>query len=260
MTTVISLDRNRDRRALLADLQLLLRQRESAVRAEVFTFGLPVLDGYLPQGGLNLGALHDIVPEGPEDLPAAFGFIIALLCSNAAAGPVVIVASPMSMGSGLIHGHGLKSMGLDPQRAILVEAGDEIEAHWVIEEALKSKVPAAVAAVVGAEPDLKTSRRLHLAAEKAGLPLLLLRPDGRGKSSAGSTRWRIGAAQAARDRFGLFTGWRWRVTLERCRNGRPGEWLVEFDHDTHRFSLAHAVADCPLPQGAVAQSFSRRSG
>ena len=33
------------------------------------------------------------------------------------------------------------------------------------------------------------------------------------------------------------------MTLERCRNGRPGEWLLEFDHAAHRFSLAAALAD-----------------
>jgi protein ImuA len=260
MTTVINLDRNRGRREIIAELQRRLRQTGSRNPSGVFSFGLPALDDYLPQGGLSLGALHDIVPDTPEDLPSAFGFIIALLCRLRNAGPVLIVTSPRGLVLGRIHGHGLTMLGLDPRRAILIEAKDEIQIHWAVEEALKSKVPAAIAALVGAEPDLKTGRRLHLAAEKAGLPLLFLRPDGGGKSSAGLTRWRIGAAQAARDRFGLLKAWRWRVRLERCRNGRPGEWLVEFDHGTHRFSLAAAVADHAFPHGTITQSFTRRSG
>jgi protein ImuA len=260
MSTVISFGRNRSRRAIITDLQGLLRRTESGVKTGLFTFGLPALDGYLPQGGLSLGALHDIVPDSREDLPVAFGFAIALIGRIASSGPVLIVTTPRGLASGQVHGHGLNMIGLDPKRVVLIEAGDEIQAHWVLEEALKSAVPAAIAAVAETEPDLKTGRRLHLAAEKTGLPLLLLRPNGKGKSSAGATRWRIGAALAGRDRFGLLTGWRWRVSLERCRNGRPGEWLVEYDHDTHRFSLAAAVADRTFHQGGGAQSLARRSG
>jgi protein ImuA len=63
------------------------------------------------------------------------------------------------------------------------------------------------------------------------------------EASAAATRWRVGAAPAARDRFGLITRARWRLTLERCRNGRTGEWMVEYDHVAHRFSLAAALAD-----------------
>jgi protein ImuA len=258
MTNVISFDRNRNRGDIVAQLQHLLRQKDTSVEAGVFSFGLPVLDGYLPHGGLSLGALHDIVPQAADDRPSAFGFLTALICCISQSGPVVIVSSLEDREAGRIYGHGLDTLGLDPRRVILIEAGDEIRAHWAIEEALKSKVPAAIAAA--AEPDFKTSRRLHLAAGKAGLPLLLLRPAANGKSSAGATRWRIAAARAACDRHHLLKGWRWHVALERCRNGRPGEWLVEFDHDTHRFSLAAAVADPAFPQGAVAQSIPHRSG
>jgi protein ImuA len=91
--------------------------------------------------------------------------------------------------------------------------------------------------------DLNTSQKLHLAATDAGLPLLLLRPSQTLESTAAATRWRIGAVAAARDRFGSYTRPRWRLQLERCRNGRPGEWVVEYDHVAHRFSLVAALAD-----------------
>ena len=256
--TVINFDRNRGHREIIAELQQKLQQTGSHGFSGVLSFGLPALDSYLPQGGLGLGALHDILPEASEDLPAAFGFIIALICRLD--GPVLIVTPARGSGAGSIYGHGLNQLGLDPGRAILIEAEDDIQIHWVIEETLKSRVPAAIAALAGSEPDLKTSRRLHLAAERAGLPLLLLRSGQGGKSSAGLTRWRIGAAPAARDPFGLLKAWRWRVALERCRNGRPGEWLVEFDHETHCFSLAAAMADRALPQNASADPLFRRTG
>jgi protein ImuA len=145
----------------------------------------------------------------------------------------------------------------------VVETAHRKETLWAMEEALRSAAPAAVVGVID-QLDLKLSQRLHLAAIACGLPLLLLRPpspsqpfraSGRGpeggiEASAAATRWRVGTAAAARDRFGLIARPRWRLHLERCRNGRPGEWIVEYDHVAHRFSLAAALADPALSRRA----------
>ncbi|HXW48540.1 MAG TPA: hypothetical protein VEK31_03765 [Xanthobacteraceae bacterium] len=155
--------------------------------------------------------------------------------------------------SGYLSGHGLNGLGLDPSRAILVETAHRKEILWALVEALRSDAPQAVAGAIG-RLDLKTSQKLHLAATDAGLPLFLLRPTQTLESSAAATRWRVGTAQAARDRFGLYARPRWRLQLERCRNGRPGEWVVEYDHVTHRFSLVAALADPSLSCGAGEQS------
>jgi protein ImuA len=206
-----------------------------------------------------------VAPEAASDLPAAFGFAATLLGRMPPRGPVLLVVSRRGLADcGRPHGHGLNVLGLDPARVILVEAGHERQAMWAMEEALRSGVPVAVAGAVGTGLDLKTSQRLQLAARSSGLPLLLLRPAAATGASAAATRWRIGAAEAARDRFGQITGWQWRVRLERCRNGRLGEWLVEWDHVAHRFSLAAAVADPALhrsagPQLRVASASASRS-
>jgi protein ImuA len=99
--------------------------------------------------------------------------------------------------------------------------------------------------VIGAidKLDLRTSQRLQLASSDTGMPLFLLRPAPTLESSAAATRWRIGTAEAARDRFGLIVRPRWHLHLERCRNGRPGQWVVEYDHVAHRFSFSAAVAN-----------------
>jgi protein ImuA len=169
---------------------------------------------------------------------------------------------------GRLHGHGLSALGLDPARLILVETAQRKETLWAMEEAVRSAAPAAVVGVIDTL-DLKTSQRLHLAATDAGMPLLLLRPAassslsssacGGGWGSAAATRWRIGTAKAARDRFGLVTQPRWHLQLERCRNGRPGEWVVEYDHVAHRFSLAAALADCSRARGAGKTSIKQAS-
>src|SRR5262249_59363645 len=220
------------------------------------------IDAHLPHGGLAVGALHEVAPAAHGDTPAAFGFLVALLARFHAPThkPLLLVASHRALADhGRPHGHGLQQLGLDPARLILVETRNDPQTFWAIEEALRSRAPAAVGGAA-ARLDLKTSQRLHLAAGDAGLPLVLLRPARADDASAATTRWRIGTAEAARDRLGLLGRTRWRARLERCRNGRPGEWLVEFDHAAYRFSLAAPLADPALPRGADPRALLRRAG
>jgi protein ImuA len=246
-------------------------------------FGLSALDSHLPRGGLARGALHEVVPETEGTLPAALGFVVAMLANlfspppcgegsgvGGGQGSTNVDARASSWHRPLIfilptygqreHGrlcrhvsaHGLNSLGLDPARITLVETAHRKDTLWAMAEALHSDVPQAVTAAID-RLDLKTSQKLHLAANDSGRPLFLIRPAPTLDASAAATRWRVGVAQAARDRFGLVTRPRWHVQLERCRNGRPGEWRMEYDHVTHRFSLAAALADHALPGSASAR-------
>ncbi len=256
LSNVVTIKRKQNRARIVDDLRRVLPRLE-ALPAKVLPFGVSALDGCLPQGGLAFGALHEVAPESVHDTPAAFGFVTALL-ARMQGGPVLLATSPRGLGGcGGPHGHGLNALGLDPARVILVEAGDERQALWAMEEALRSGAPAAVAGAIGKGLDLKASQRLQLAARTSGLPLLLLRPGGAFGLSAATTRWRIGANEAARDSFGLIARWRWRVQLERCRNGRPGEWMMEWDHVAHRFSLAATMADPALPHSAGTHPLER---
>lgn len=220
------------------------------------SFGVSALDTRFPQGGLALGAVHEIVPaEAEADLPAAFGFLLALLGRMPGTTPLLLILSSKKLTRcGRPHGAGLNGLGLDPARLILVETADETEALWATEEAVRACGPAAVASVLSGKLDLKASQRLSHAVRDARLPLLLLRAGGETIPTA-ATRWRIGAAPGAQDRFGMLEGWRWQVALERCRNGRPGSWMLEFDHATHRFGLAAAMAGASLARGSTAKSF-----
>ena len=264
----------RSRAVIMEELRRLMPGVED-VRAAL-PFGLAAIDSHLPQGGLTCGALHEVVPDQGA-AAAAFGFIMALLAHSSfslsreeseraefrhwgpspaavrlsAAAPFVFVMPAYGRREhGRLYGHGVCAFGLDPARLILVETAHRKDTLWALEEALRSAAPAAVAGMID-RLDLKLSQRLQLSAMEAGLPLFLLRPAQNLESSAAATRWRVGTAEAARDRFGLVARPRWHLHLERCRNGRPGEWMVEYDHVAHRFSLAAALAD---------PAFSRRAG
>lgn len=246
------------RAEIVADLRRRLARMEGMAgdREDSLSFGLPALDSHLPQGGLAFGAVHEIAPASDADLPAAFGFLLALLGRLPGHTPLLLVLSARKLARcGKLHGHGAAGLGIDPTRLILVETANETEALWATEEAVRARGPAAVASVLAGKLDLKTSQRLLHAARDARLPLLLLRASGESVVTA-ATRWRIGAIPGVRDRFGMLSGWRWHIALERCRNGRPQEWRVEFDHATHRFGLAAAVAGVSLARCGAAGATS----
>jgi protein ImuA len=225
------------------------------------------------------------------DRPAAFGFVVALMTiaasvpsgsdpsphrselhTNAEARgltptrPAFLVATRRALAHfGRPYGRGLGQAGLDPGRLILVETRCDKDALWALEEVLTSDArPAVVAGAVEAPLGLTESRRLNLAAARCGTPLLVLRaPDRTGShtgTSAAATRWRIAAAPAGRDRFRALVGPRWRIALERCRHGRPGEWLIEWDHAAYSFRLAQVVADRASAAGARPQHANWHTG
>jgi protein ImuA len=244
----------------MAELRRLMPRMEEQRKA--LPFGLAAIDSHLPDGGLTCGALHEVVPAAEGCVAVAFGFIAAVLALFSRPCPLVFVMPAYGLRPyrphGRLHGHGLNALGLDPGRLILVETAHRKETLWAMEEAVRSAAPAAVAGVIDTL-DLKLSQRLHLAATDAGLPLFLLRSAATLESSAAATRWRIGTAKAARDRFGLVTQPRWHLQLERCRNGRPGQWVVEYDHVAHRFSLATALADFSRARGAGEKTIKQAS-
>lgn len=245
--------KRRPKPAGLEELRRLLAPPLSrAVKSRFFSFGLP-LDKYLPRQGLSLESLHEIHAATPEDLPAAFGFLVALTVSLSASGPVFIITSAQSLTSaGRLYGHGLNALGLDPGRVTLVEARTDMEAFWAIEETLRSGAALVTLGLLAQNFDLKTSQRFSLAAREAKRPLLLLRPPGSAAASAAETRWRVASAPARRDATGGLLSTRWRAGLERCRNGSRGEWVLEWLHASHRFRLAAAMADPAFPDSAGA--------
>jgi protein ImuA len=242
--------------------QVVARLETATPTAETQHLALGVLEmqAHLPGPGLACGVLHEMAAADHGDRPAAFGFLFALTAAalGSRPGPAVLVATRRALlDFGRPCGHGLAQLGLDVGRLLIVETSTDKDALWTIEDALRSEArPAMVAGAISGNLDLTGSRRLNLAAAAHATPLVLLRTSIAAGTSAAATRWRIAAAPAARDRFGAFAGPRWRVALERCRNGRPGQWLIEWTHVAHCFRLVESVAD----RAPVARAGLRRVG
>jgi protein ImuA len=125
---------------------------------------------------------------------------------------------------------GLKMFGIDPDRILFACVKREKDIAWAMEEALKCE---ALAAVVGEVQDisLTASRRLQLAVEQSQVTGFLLRRNPRlTTTSACISRWRIMALPSVpKDELPGIGSPRWNVELLKVRNGKPGNWQVEWN-------------------------------
>lgn len=188
---------------------------------------LPAIDAALPWGGLPLACLHEVTGEDG----AAAGFCAVLLAQLARRGPVAWCSTRDDL-----HPPGLAAFGLEPGRLLAVRARGAAELLWAMEECLRCRPLGAVLGEV-ASVDLTAGRRLQLAAEAGGVTGLLLTASAGAAASGATTRWRVSAAPSAPVAWDGLGSAGWRIALERCRNGRPAAWLVEWDEETSRLRL-----------------------
>ncbi len=193
----------------------------------------------MPQGGLPLGTLHEVL--GPPGDAARVGFVVVVVAMIEGR---VLWCCERGQENGLPYGPGLLRFGLSPDRVIFVDGQSKTDTLWAMEEALRSGTLAAVIGE-GVAPDTTASRRLQLAAETGGTAAFIL-PAKPTQSLITPMRWRVAAVPAADG----FTRPRWRVDLERCRGAVPRSWCLDWDDVALRFSLPADLAD-RLPVAAA---------
>jgi protein ImuA len=200
-----------------------------------------------PLSRLKGGGLHEIRPETYRDHPAALGFALALIAERAAeheSRDLVLwcFTTQVAREWGRPYGPGLIAYGLDPALFLLVEARNEADAAWALEEGLKSRALVAALAAIEIRTEL-TARRLSLAAQASCTPCLLL-SDHRYAGLPGTiTNWRIAAQKNRPAPFDASTPGApsWHLTLARCRGQAPGRsFIVEFSHESFRIHLSAA--------------------
>jgi protein ImuA len=239
--------------------------RLSAVRAKIaaleagtrtptrsLPFGDPDIDACFPHRGLPLSAWHEVTGAGLdiETAASAGAFAALLIKPMIKQGAVVWV-----MRRDDLHAPGLACLNFPVGKLILVKARDEAEALWALEDALGSSGVAAAIGEIEAV-DLTAGRRLQLACERSGATGVVVRrrpfggpPSARREAagSAAASRWRIAPAPGGPDSFGLagvLGPARWSVSLDRCRGGTPGAWMMEEAPDgPHALRVVAAVAD-----------------
>jgi protein ImuA len=216
--------------------------------------GIAALDTALA-GGLGHGRVHEIYAAEIGDAAAAAGFSLAIAAGMAdGRGAIVWLRSRRSTGqAGVLQGNGWAEMGAIPENALITIVADNMALLRAAADAVRC---AALGAVVVEgwgrlpEMDLTASRRLALAAEKSGVPLLLLRADAVPTPSAAQTRWQVAAAPS-RALPGQAPGLpAFDLILLRQKSGPSGlHWRLEWDRDQRQFrdaALSGAVVRAPV--------------
>ena len=210
----------------------------------VLPFGVDALDAALPEGGLALGALHEVAGGGAGAIDGAAAALFAAGIVARSPGLVLWCVTRPDL-----FAPALDQAGLDPDRVIYVEAGDEKTVLACFEEGLRHGGLGGVVAEVARLP-MTASRRLQLAAENSGTIGIAVRRWRRateaadfGQPTAAVTRWRISALPSTPLPVPGIGRARWFVELIRCRAGECAEFVVEACDEEGRLALPADLAD-----------------
>jgi protein ImuA len=215
------------------------------------------------QGGLALGAVHEVFAEAGRQSAAATGFVAGLAGRAAARRPLVWVRQDFTeIESGALSMSGLAELGLDPRLLVTVRATDVDTALRTAADALACDALGVVVLEVWGQArqlDLVASRKLTLAAHASGATCLLLRVAAEPLPSTAETRWIVRAAHSPP--ASSWTAWGaplFDAQLVRNRHGPVGRWIMEWKCDECLFEKPAAypqpVAAAPAhrPHQAVA--------
>src|SRR5450755_4024568 len=192
------------------------------------------------QGGLALGAMHEVFAEGRHGA-AATGFVAGLVGRAAARRPLVWIRQDFTeIESGALSMSGLAELGLDPRLLVTVRAADVDTALKTAADALACDALGVVVLEVWGEArqlDLVASRKLTLAAQMSGVTGLVLRVAAEPLPSTAETRWIVRAAHSPPS-----------AQPVRNRHGPVGRWIMEWKCDECLFAKPAAV---PQPVAAA---------
>ena len=204
------------------------------------------------QGGLAVGAVHEVFAEGRQSAVAT-GFIAGLAGRAMARRPLMWVRQDFTeIESGAVSMSGLAELGLDPRRLVTVRAADVDTALRTAADALACDALGGVVLEVWGQArqlDLVASRKLTLAAQMSGVTALLLRVGAEPQPSTAETRWIVRAAHSPP--AASWSAWGAPVfdaQLVRNRHGPVGRWIMEWKCNECLFEKPAAV---PQPVAAA---------
>lgn len=202
------------------------------------------IEASFPQNIFPTGALHYFSSFTTGDAAATDGFMAGLLGRVLAPRPLQKNLSDKSgqtradkpsakvaciwVNGSTVFPPALTLFGILPENIVFVQAGKAKESLWIVEEALKCQ---SLVAVVGQLKELSftESRRLQLAVEKSGVTGLIHRRCPQSSHPiACAANWKITAANSVLNNLPGVGPARWQVELTKVRNGKTGNWLVEW--------------------------------
>lgn len=194
--------------------------------------GLQEMAAHFPFGVFPLAAVHEFVSDGPEQLAASTGFIASLLKTCF---PADVPFVWINTTHGLFP-QGLVRFGIQPHKVLVVRPAGQKETNWCLEEALQCS---SIMAVVAETADLNftNSRRFQLAVEKSRATGFIINTRPRkSQRTACITRWEIRPLPGELPDGMPGLGYpRWKVQLQKVRNGKPGNWDIAWINQEFSF-------------------------
>lgn len=222
-----------------------LEGQPTRVRA-VLPFRVAEIDDRLPDGGLALGALHEVAGGGNGAVDGAAAALFAAGIVARTKGQILWCFSRQDLFAAA-----LAQAGLASERVIYVEAGDEKSVLACFEEGARHGGLGAVVAEVS-RLSMTSSRRLHLAAEASGTMAIAVRRWRRqteaadfGQPTASVTRWQVSALPSEPLPVPGVGRARWLLELIRCRAGESADFIVEACDAQGRLGLSSDLAHRP---------------
>jgi protein ImuA len=192
------------------------------------------------------GALHEFYAEGQADGVAMLGLVLSLARAERPASTLWVRHAALDQELGAPGASGLAEWGAAPSGLILVRLRDGQAALQAgLEGARCASLGAVVIELWGASKayDLVASRRLALAAQASGLPVMLARVSAGPVASAAETRWSVRAAPSRALAAGAPGNPAFELVLLRARNGREGvRHSVEWDRDGRNLVIRSSSA------------------
>jgi protein ImuA len=197
------------------------------------------LKEHFPLAVFPLAAIHEFVYDQYEDEAATNGFISGLLSSCITVNGVVIWISLRPV----VFPSVLKRYNIEPEQVIFIHPANEKELLWVTEEALKCEGLRAVVSELSSL-SFHNSRRFQLAVEKSKVTGFVLSQESKSLTNACVSRWKISCmpSELHNDQLPGVGFPKWKVELKKMRNGKPGEWEIEWMGDRFRRINSAAIS------------------
>lgn len=198
---------------------------------------IEAIDRCFPEGVFPLGVVHELICQEKSHVAPTLGFLSALMTTvNLSRAPVLWITQNKD-----VFAPGLITFGLEPHRIVFMSVQSDREALWAMEEGLHTKgLAAAISEVTSI--DLTATKRLQLATESSGVTGFLIRFNKQGHNSSCFSSWAISGLPSQLEDGLPGVGFpRWHVELRKIRNGRLGEWDIEWR--AGEFRLVDKVED-----------------
>ncbi len=207
--------------------------------------------------GMGKTGLHECVENKFGDKSALIGFVLAN--TNSIGGVLFVQKYSYFQEFGCLFAASLSAYSWSAQDCLTTVVSKNMDALWAIEEGIKSRGVGLIIAEVETA-DFTATRRLKLASERYGVPVVLVMPYTREGSSACEMRWRISPQPSAINPYDskALGNPRWRAEVERCRVApeRVGE-VFDLEYDDETLSLR--VVSRMVPRSVTSSETSKNS-